>query len=70
MHYEEAIASFDKANKIRPEFAEAWSIRASTLGSICRIRPALASFREAIRLSPDDLIAHSSSYFIKITLSP
>lgn len=52
--YEEAIASYDKAIKLKHDFWEAWHHRAWALGSLQRYKEAIASYEQAIVLKPDN----------------
>lgn len=52
--YEEAIASYDKAVAIKPDYHEAWSNRGASLGRLGRYEEAIASFDKALEFKPDD----------------
>ncbi|MBD1945205.1 tetratricopeptide repeat protein [Coleofasciculus sp. FACHB-712] len=52
--YEEAIAFYDKAIKLKHDFWEAWHHRAWALGSLQRYKEAIASYEQAIVLKPDN----------------
>ena len=51
--YEEAIASYDKALEIKPDFQEAWNNRGSALGKLGRYEEAIASYNKALEIKPD-----------------
>jgi len=51
--FEGAIASYDKALEIKPDFHGAWNNRASALGKLGRWEDALASYDKALELKPD-----------------
>ncbi|MBD2635629.1 tetratricopeptide repeat protein [Limnothrix sp. FACHB-881] len=51
--YEEAIASFDKALQLSPDFYEAWFRRGCALINLKRYEEAIASFDKAIQFKPD-----------------
>ncbi len=51
--YPEAVAAFQRAVKVRPDFAEAHSNLGYSLRNTGRIDQAIAAYREAIRLKPD-----------------
>jgi tetratricopeptide (TPR) repeat protein len=51
--YELALEAFDKAIKLKPDFAKAWSNRGLALGELGRYEEALKAFVKAIELKPD-----------------
>jgi len=51
--FEQALACFDLALKVRPDYAEALSNRGGTLHALKRFEEALASFDRALKLRPD-----------------
>lgn len=51
--YEEALASFEKAIKINPNSARAWSFKGAVLSQINQNKEACAAFQEALRLEPN-----------------
>jgi len=51
--FEEAIASYDKALKIKPDYHEAWYNRGNSLANLGRKVEAIASFDKAIEIKPD-----------------
>jgi serine/threonine protein kinase len=51
--YEEAIAAFDRALEIQPNFAEAWTNRGFALGKTQRFLEKFASCAQATRVQPD-----------------
>ena len=55
---EEALASFDRALALRPDFAEAWNNRSTSLRSLNRWDEALASVDRALALQPEYPDAH------------
>jgi tetratricopeptide (TPR) repeat protein len=52
--YEEAIASFDHALKLKPDYSEGWNSRGVALGNLGCHEEAIASFDHALKLKPDD----------------
>ncbi|MGI2902315.1 tetratricopeptide repeat protein [Tolypothrix sp. VBCCA 56010] len=48
-----AIASFDKAIEIKPDYHEAWNNRGGALVNLGRYSDAIASFDKAIEIKPD-----------------
>jgi CHAT domain-containing protein len=53
-HYEDAIASFDKAIKFKPNNDEAWVGRGNALGFLEHYEDAIASFDKAIKFKPNN----------------
>jgi tetratricopeptide (TPR) repeat protein len=51
--YENAIASYDEALKIKPDKHEAWNNRGTTLFNLGRLEEAIASYDEALKIKPD-----------------
>ena len=51
--YEEAIASFDKALKIKPDFHQAWKSRGIVLRKLGKFEEAIASYDKALEFKPD-----------------
>ena len=52
-HYEEAIASYDKALAIKPDYPKAWFNRGVALGNLGRYEKAIASCDKALEIKPD-----------------
>jgi len=52
--YEEEIASYDHALKIKPDYHAAWHNRGITLGQLGRYEEAITSFDNALKIKPDD----------------
>ncbi|MGB3264997.1 MAG: tetratricopeptide repeat protein [Microcoleus sp.] len=52
--YEDAIASYDKALKIKPDLHEAWNNRGVALYNLGRLEDAIASYDKALEIKPDD----------------
>ena len=50
---ETAVASFDRALKVRPDYAEALSNRGLTLYELKRFDEAVASFDDALKVQPN-----------------
>ncbi|MEH1829203.1 MAG: tetratricopeptide repeat protein [Nostoc sp.] len=50
---EEAIASYDNALKIKPDFHEAWYKRGGVLNDLGRFEEAIASYDNALEIKPD-----------------
>jgi len=57
-HYEEAIASYDKAIEFKPDYHEAWSNRGTALSALGQKEAAIASHDKALELKPDYANAH------------
>jgi tetratricopeptide (TPR) repeat protein len=55
--YEEAIAYFDKAIELDPNFAEVWVNRGTAKGNLKRHKEAITDFDKAIELNPNDVKA-------------
>ncbi|MBW4495602.1 MAG: tetratricopeptide repeat protein [Oscillatoria princeps RMCB-10] len=51
--YEEALAAYQKASQIRPDYAEAWKERGKTLYILKRHSEALDAYEKAIQIQPD-----------------
>jgi tetratricopeptide (TPR) repeat protein len=51
--YEQAIASYDQALEIKPDFHEAWHNRGFALGNLGRYEQAIASYDQALEIKPD-----------------
>jgi tetratricopeptide (TPR) repeat protein len=51
--YEQAIASYDKALEIKPDYHEAWYNRGVALGNLGRLEEAIASYDQALEFKPD-----------------
>jgi tetratricopeptide (TPR) repeat protein len=51
--YEEAIASYDKAIEVKPDYHEAWYNNACTYALQSQLDPALEHLKQAIELNPD-----------------
>lgn len=52
--YEEAIAAYDKAIKIKPDYSEAWYAKAYSLYQWRRYEEAITAYEQVIKLHPDD----------------
>lgn len=52
--YEEAIAAYDKAIKIKPDYSEAWYAKAYSLYKWRRYEEAITAYDQVIKLHPDD----------------
>jgi len=50
---EEAIAAYDKALEIKPDYHEAWNNRGTALSDLGRHEEAIAAYDKAIELKPD-----------------
>ena len=59
-HYEEAIAAFDQAIHLDPNFALAYSSKGNALKGLNRYEEALTVSEQAIRLDPNFALAYSS----------
>ena len=51
--YAKAIASYDKALEIKPDYHEAWYNRGIALGNLGRLEEAIASYDKALEFKPD-----------------
>jgi Flp pilus assembly protein TadD len=51
--FEEAIASYDKALQIKPDYHEAWSNRGVALMNLGQFEQAIASYDKALQFKPD-----------------
>jgi tetratricopeptide (TPR) repeat protein len=51
---EEAIASYDQALKIKPDYHEAWNNRGIAFGNLNRMEEAIASYDQVLKIKPDD----------------
>jgi len=51
---EEAIASYDKALAVKPDYPEAWNNRGVALSDLGRKEEAIASYDKALAVEPDD----------------
>jgi tetratricopeptide (TPR) repeat protein len=51
--YDEALASYERALVLKPDYVEAWSNRGNTLNLLKRYDEALASFERALTLEPN-----------------
>jgi hypothetical protein len=61
---DEAVASYDKAISLKPDYAESWSNRGIVLQELKRLDEALASFDKAISLKPDYAMACWNKSFL------
>ncbi|NJM28006.1 MAG: tetratricopeptide repeat protein [Pseudanabaena sp. RU_4_16] len=51
--YEEALLSFDRVLKIKPDFYEAWRSRGNALRKLRRYAEALVSYDRAVEIKPN-----------------
>jgi tetratricopeptide (TPR) repeat protein len=51
--YEAAVASYDQALKIKPDFHQAWYNRGGALADLGRLEEAVASYDQALKIKPD-----------------
>jgi tetratricopeptide (TPR) repeat protein len=51
--YEEAIAAYDRALQIKPDYHEAWNNRGIALGNLGRYEEAIVSYNRALVFRPD-----------------
>jgi tetratricopeptide (TPR) repeat protein len=63
---DDALASYDRAIAIKPDYAEAYSNRGVTLKDLKRLDDALASYDRAIELKPDYANAYWNKSLLKI----
>jgi len=59
-YYEEAVLSYDKAIKFKPESSEAWNNRGIALFNLQRYEEAIDSYKRAIEIQPDKYHAWDS----------
>ena len=57
--HEEAIADYDEAIRLKPDYAQAYYNRGNAKGRLERHEEAIADYDEAIRLKPD----HAQAYY-------
>ena len=50
---EEAVASYDKAVEIKPDYHQAWNNRGIALRKLGRLEEAVASYDKAVEIKPD-----------------
>ena len=58
--HDEALASYDKAIALKPDYAEAYNNRGNALSELKRHEEALASYDKAIALKPDYAEAYNN----------
>ena len=51
--FEDAVASYDRAIELKPDYHEAWSIRGIALRNLGQYEAAVASFDRALEIKPD-----------------
>ena len=56
--YEEALAAYDQAIRLDPNYAKAYNGKGVALRDLKRYEEALAAFEHAIRLNPNDANAY------------
>ncbi len=66
--YDEALACYEKAIGVKPDFVQAMNNRGVTLRALGRIDEALASFDEALTLKPDFAKALSNRNQLRVPL--
>ncbi|HBB30302.1 MAG TPA: hypothetical protein DC064_00225, partial [Cyanobacteria bacterium UBA9273] len=52
-HYEDAIAAYDQALKLNPNYCEAWYERGLTLEKLNQFEEAIASYQQTVQIKPD-----------------
>ncbi|KOP24571.1 protein kinase [Hapalosiphon sp. MRB220] len=62
--YQDALSVYEKAVKIRPEYAEAWNGQASALSKLKEYKAALTAYDKAIQIEPDYLEAWIGRGFV------
>ena len=62
--YEEAVASFDKAIEIKPEFADVWNSKGEALRALKKYEEAIASYDKAIETDPKNADACVNKGFV------
>lgn len=55
---DEAVAAFDSALAMKPDFADAWGNRGNALKDLGRLDEAVESYDRAVSLNPDFAVAH------------
>ena len=61
--YEEAIATYDKAIEIDPQYADAWNNKGSALGCLGKYEEAIAAYDKAIEIDPQyAVVCYSPSF--------
>jgi tetratricopeptide (TPR) repeat protein len=53
--YDEAIAAYDRAIQIKPDYYEAWSAKADLLYQLERYEEAIAVYEQVVHLKPNDV---------------
>ncbi|NJN74682.1 MAG: tetratricopeptide repeat protein, partial [Limnothrix sp. RL_2_0] len=61
---EEAIASYDQAIKIQPDYYQAWLNRGINLDNLSKYEEAIASFDQALEIKPDYQSAKEARDFV------
>ena len=62
--YKDALTTYEKAVKIRPDYAQAWNGQAKTLSELKEDQLALAAYDKAIQIQPNYLEAWSERGFV------
>ncbi|OUL35504.1 serine/threonine-protein kinase [Nostoc sp. 106C] len=62
--YQDALAAYNKAVDIRPNYAQGWYGRGNSLSALKQYKEALAAYDKAIQIQPDYLEAWSSRGFV------
>jgi len=62
--YKEAIAAYEKAIQLRPEYAEAWNGEAKTFYDLKQYKQALDAYDKAIQIQPEYLDAWSGRVYL------
>jgi len=66
--YGEALASYDRALSLRPDYAEALHNRSVALLDLQRYEDAIASFAQLLEIAPDFGYAMGKSCFLAISV--
>jgi tetratricopeptide (TPR) repeat protein len=66
--YEDAVASYDKAIALKPDFAEACGSRGNSLRDLKRYEEAVASYNKAIELKPEFSLASENLGYMYLLL--
>src|SRR6266568_318302 len=64
--FDEALASYDKARALKPDYAELFNNRGLVLQELKRFDEALLSFERALTLQPDYADAHLSEALVRL----
>ena len=66
--YVDALADYEKAIHLKPDYAAAYNNRGTAKGALGRYEAAITDFDEAIRLNLDDAVAYTNRGLVKKAL--